>query len=127
MFTGLSTLYFFDALYLDLTELLLIQKAGGVILKEEDVAVSNVKIDMTRGRKNPLEWYSWECRIIMNSLCIYSDLFMDFLLIISFNECYFFPVCICFLKQHQFFRGTISPYSIMPHLFAFYYVLFKFD
>ncbi|KAL4653486.1 uncharacterized protein LOC142625204 [Castanea sativa] len=31
------------------------QKNGGVILKEEDVAVSNVRIDLTRGRQNPLE------------------------------------------------------------------------
>ncbi|XP_044479079.1 deoxynucleoside triphosphate triphosphohydrolase SAMHD1 homolog [Mangifera indica] len=31
------------------------QKNGGVILKEEDVAVSNVRIDLTRGRSNPLE------------------------------------------------------------------------
>ncbi|XP_044490220.1 deoxynucleoside triphosphate triphosphohydrolase SAMHD1 homolog isoform X2 [Mangifera indica] len=31
------------------------QKAGGVSLKEEDVAVSNVRINLTRGRKNPLE------------------------------------------------------------------------
>lgn len=31
------------------------QKTGGVMLREEDVAVSNVKIDLTRGRHNPLE------------------------------------------------------------------------
>nr|CAD1838282.1 unnamed protein product [Ananas comosus var. bracteatus] len=31
------------------------QVAGGVQLKEEDVAVSNVKIDLTRGRDNPIE------------------------------------------------------------------------
>ncbi|KAF9623028.1 hypothetical protein IFM89_036009 [Coptis chinensis] len=31
------------------------QKASGVTLKEEDVAVCNVKIDLTRGRSNPLE------------------------------------------------------------------------
>lgn len=31
------------------------QKATGVTLKEGDVAVSNVKIDLTRGRDNPLE------------------------------------------------------------------------
>ncbi|KAK8914407.1 hypothetical protein KSP39_PZI024099 [Platanthera zijinensis] len=31
------------------------QKASGVQLREEDVAVSNVKIDLTSGRKNPLE------------------------------------------------------------------------
>ncbi|KAK4763924.1 hypothetical protein SAY87_013362 [Trapa incisa] len=31
------------------------QKSGSVSLKEEDVAVSNVKIDLTRGRSNPLE------------------------------------------------------------------------
>nr|GMD36993.1 deoxynucleoside triphosphate triphosphohydrolase SAMHD1 homolog [Ipomoea batatas] len=27
------------------------------MLKEEDIVVTNVKIDLTRGRKNPLEWY----------------------------------------------------------------------
>lgn len=31
------------------------QRNGGVILKEEDVAVSNVRIDLTRGRHNPLQ------------------------------------------------------------------------
>lgn len=31
------------------------QKNGGVMLKEEDVAVCNVKIDLTRGKHNPLE------------------------------------------------------------------------
>ncbi|KAK7271680.1 hypothetical protein RJT34_27779 [Clitoria ternatea] len=31
------------------------QKSGGVTLKEEDVAVCNVKIDLTRGMHNPLE------------------------------------------------------------------------
>ncbi|KAJ4711117.1 deoxynucleoside triphosphate triphosphohydrolase SAMHD1-like [Melia azedarach] len=31
------------------------QKAGGATLQEEDVAVSNVRIDLTRGRNNPLE------------------------------------------------------------------------
>ncbi|XP_022884046.1 deoxynucleoside triphosphate triphosphohydrolase SAMHD1 homolog isoform X2 [Olea europaea var. sylvestris] len=31
------------------------QKSGGVTLREEDVVVSNVKIDLTRGRNNPLE------------------------------------------------------------------------
>ncbi|KAK2661798.1 hypothetical protein Ddye_000372 [Dipteronia dyeriana] len=31
------------------------QKNGGVILREEDVSVSNVRIDLTRGRHNPLE------------------------------------------------------------------------
>ncbi|KAE9620109.1 putative HD/PDEase domain-containing protein [Lupinus albus] len=30
-------------------------QSGGVTLKEEDVAVSNVKIDLTRGKHNPLE------------------------------------------------------------------------
>ncbi|KAK2977765.1 hypothetical protein RJ640_016154 [Escallonia rubra] len=33
------------------------QKTGGATLKEEDVVVSNVKIDLTRGRNNPLERY----------------------------------------------------------------------
>ncbi|KAH9773301.1 HD domain-containing protein [Citrus sinensis] len=33
------------------------QKAGEVTLKEEDVIVSIVKIDLTRGKKNPLERY----------------------------------------------------------------------
>nr|XP_043608642.1 deoxynucleoside triphosphate triphosphohydrolase SAMHD1 homolog [Erigeron canadensis] len=31
------------------------QKSGGVSLREEDLAVSNVKIDLTKGRNNPLE------------------------------------------------------------------------
>ncbi|CAI9752652.1 unnamed protein product [Fraxinus pennsylvanica] len=31
------------------------QKSGGVTLREEDVVVSNVRIDFTRGRNNPLE------------------------------------------------------------------------
>lgn len=31
------------------------QKSSKVLLKEEDVAVSNVKIDLTRGKDNPLE------------------------------------------------------------------------
>ncbi|XVF16434.1 hypothetical protein REPUB_Repub10bG0030200 [Reevesia pubescens] len=31
------------------------QKNGGVLLKEEDIAVSNARIDLTRGRQNPLE------------------------------------------------------------------------
>lgn len=34
-----------------------ISQKTGVILKEEDVAVSNVRIDLTRGRSNPLERY----------------------------------------------------------------------
>lgn len=33
------------------------QKSSGVILKEEDVVVSNVRIDLTRGKSNPLERY----------------------------------------------------------------------
>ncbi|KAM1015163.1 hypothetical protein ACFX1T_044878 [Malus domestica] len=35
------------------------QKNGGVTLKEEDVTVSNVRIDLTRGRHNPLESISF--------------------------------------------------------------------
>ncbi|KAJ8775026.1 hypothetical protein K2173_020030 [Erythroxylum novogranatense] len=31
------------------------QKNGGILLKEEDIAVSNVRIDLTRGKRNPLE------------------------------------------------------------------------
>ncbi|KAI8023088.1 hypothetical protein LOK49_LG03G00318 [Camellia lanceoleosa] len=31
----------------------------GVTLKEEDVAVCNVKIDLTRGRNNPVEWINF--------------------------------------------------------------------
>ncbi|GAB4849182.1 hypothetical protein Ancab_003992 [Ancistrocladus abbreviatus] len=31
------------------------QKSGGVMLKEEDVAVNNVRIDLTRGVQNPLQ------------------------------------------------------------------------
>ncbi|AQK89787.1 HD domain-containing metal-dependent phosphohydrolase family protein [Zea mays] len=38
------------------------QKSSEVLLKEEDVAVSNVKIDLTRGKDNPLERFLiFEC------------------------------------------------------------------
>ncbi|PON51972.1 GTP binding domain containing protein [Parasponia andersonii] len=46
-------------------------KNGGVILREEDVAVSNVKIDLTRGRHNPLEnIHFFKVRITLLYLCI---------------------------------------------------------
>ncbi|KAL3526428.1 hypothetical protein ACH5RR_011084 [Cinchona calisaya] len=35
------------------------QKNGGLILREDDIAVSNVRIDLTRGRHNPLESISF--------------------------------------------------------------------
>jgi len=36
-----------------------------VLLKEEDVAVSNVKIDLTRGKDNPLERFLiFECYLV---------------------------------------------------------------
>ena len=35
----------------------LIQRSCGITLKEEDIIVTNVKIDLTRGRENPLERY----------------------------------------------------------------------
>ncbi|KAK8276359.1 hypothetical protein V6Z11_D10G195000 [Gossypium hirsutum] len=31
------------------------KKNGGVLLQEDDIVVSNVRIDLTRGRQNPLE------------------------------------------------------------------------
>ncbi|PPD88742.1 hypothetical protein GOBAR_DD14316 [Gossypium barbadense] len=34
------------------------KKNGGVLLQEDDIVVSNVRIDLTRGRQNPLERYS---------------------------------------------------------------------
>ncbi|PWZ13334.1 hypothetical protein Zm00014a_020937, partial [Zea mays] len=38
------------------------QKSSEVLLKEEDVAVSNVKIDLTHGKDNPLESFLiFEC------------------------------------------------------------------
>ncbi|EOY02370.1 HD domain-containing metal-dependent phosphohydrolase family protein isoform 1 [Theobroma cacao] len=40
------------------------QKNGGVLLKEEDIAVSNVRIDLTRGRQNPLERCSFLTELI---------------------------------------------------------------
>ncbi|KAM7464614.1 hypothetical protein LguiA_032735 [Lonicera macranthoides] len=45
------------------------QKTARVTLKEEDVAVSNVKIDLTRGRNNPLEsiFFIRTMRVMRNS------------------------------------------------------------
>jgi hypothetical protein len=33
------------------------QDSGDITLKEEDIVVTNVKIDLTRGKDNPLEMY----------------------------------------------------------------------
>ncbi|RZR82175.1 hypothetical protein BHM03_00008536 [Ensete ventricosum] len=42
-----------------LKKLYIMQKANGVQLKVEDIAVSNVRIDLTRGKHNPLESISF--------------------------------------------------------------------
>ncbi|KAF6162970.1 hypothetical protein GIB67_021119 [Kingdonia uniflora] len=36
-------------------DIVCLHKASGVTLKEEDLAICNVKINLTRGRRNPLE------------------------------------------------------------------------
>lgn len=41
--------------YVTTQDIICSQKSGGITLREEDIAVSNVKIDLTRGRNNPLE------------------------------------------------------------------------
>lgn len=41
--------------YVTPQDIICAQKSGGVTLREEDIAVSNVKIDLTRGTNNPLE------------------------------------------------------------------------
>lgn len=40
------------------------QKNGGKTLREEDVAVSNIRIDLSRGSNNPLAWYLYTVNII---------------------------------------------------------------
>nr|KYP32641.1 Protein SAMHD1 isogeny [Cajanus cajan] len=51
------------------------QKSGGVTLKEEDVAVCNVKIDLTRGKHNPLE----RQLVCFNLLISYTNLCFSFI------------------------------------------------
>ncbi|MFS7994938.1 putative HD/PDEase domain-containing protein [Helianthus anomalus] len=41
--------------YVTAQDIVCSQKSGGINLREEDIAVSNVKIDLTKGRNNPLE------------------------------------------------------------------------
>ena len=40
------------------------QVSGGVTLKEEDIAVSNIRIDLTRGTNNPLQRYTAQLAVI---------------------------------------------------------------
>ncbi|KAJ0038727.1 hypothetical protein Pint_23000 [Pistacia integerrima] len=53
------------------------QKAGGVSLKEEDVAVSNVRIDLTRGKNNPLERYMRKTQTVI-LMEAYINFFKDY-------------------------------------------------
>ncbi|RLM93598.1 hypothetical protein C2845_PM08G07390 [Panicum miliaceum] len=54
------------------------QKSSGVLLKEEDVAVSNVKIDLTRGKDNPLERTYQTSNPLLSVLCITTILSIKF-------------------------------------------------
>lgn len=74
------------------------------MLKEEDVAVCNVKIDLTRGKHNPLERYS----VCFNLLILFTDdsgpsvcfnLLLLFTDVISSGAC--FGGSIHFFKVHQ--------------------------
>jgi hypothetical protein len=51
-----------------------------VPLKEEDIVVSIVKIDLTRGRNNPLQRYlrKTQTMIIMKAMFIFCILFDEF-------------------------------------------------
>ncbi|KAH9790648.1 HD domain-containing protein [Citrus sinensis] len=76
------------------------QKNGGAILKEEDVAVSNVRIDLARGRHNPLERYLKKNRGISTW----------FKWVISFSIYNFHfslqPLIFCFYYLFLFFPGS---------------------
>lgn len=78
------------------------QKNGGVMLKEEDVAVSNVKIDLTRGKHNPLERYSMKIIICFNFLISYTNVLFP-----SLFWCMFW-------WQHPLFQGTTM--NLLLHL-----------
>jgi hypothetical protein len=55
------------------------QKSSGVLLKEEDVAVSNIKIDLTRGKDNPLERFLiFECYFLIDFGTTYRILTITF-------------------------------------------------
>lgn len=56
-----------------------LQKSSGVLLKEEDVAVSNIKIDLTRGKDNPLERFLiFECYFLIDFGTTYRILTITF-------------------------------------------------
>ncbi|PWA99018.1 HD domain-containing metal-dependent phosphohydrolase family protein [Artemisia annua] len=55
----LYQIYFFGSILALVTDRILwIQNSGGASLREEDLAVSNVKIDLTKGSNSPLERYT---------------------------------------------------------------------
>jgi len=65
-----------------------------VILKEEDVSVSNVRIDLTHGRHNPLERY------LVNLI---GHLFFN----LYFLDTTIFPLVGAYIVfQNQLFQGT---------------------
>lgn len=72
------------------------QNSSGVTLKEEDVAVSNVKIDLTRGKDNPLDrYYCTDAQSLLTVLCV------------CYNYWWFcFPVCV---SRICFFQVNVLP------------------
>lgn len=84
-----------------------------MILREEDVAVSNIKIDLTRGRNNPLERYS---RNDDNEPPIHSSDF-NFRTVIYKNCIFLFmhaslPVSIFSRYASRTFSGLICLYAL---------------
>ena len=71
-----------------------------MILKEEDVSVSNVRIDLTRGRQNPLERYLKKYEAFMMNLI---ELFFFIIYLCTFGV-YLSPLFgACIIFQNQLF------------------------
>lgn len=109
-----------------LTESISNQKNSSITLKEDDVSVSNVRINLTRGRNNPLERYLGNNLLIIQlfffffSLELWWILGAHLVLTMAFSTLHVWKI------QHQIFQGTKIAFIYIICAF-FLYVPFKPD
>lgn len=79
-----------------LTESISNQKNSSITLKEDDVSVSNVRINLTRGRNNPLERYLGNNLLIIQLFFFFFFLgsLMDFGCSSCFNNGLLYSACV---------------------------------
>ncbi|KVI05626.1 HD domain-containing protein [Cynara cardunculus var. scolymus] len=80
--------------YVNTQDIICSQKSGDITLREEDIAVSNVKIDLTRGTNNPLERYYMLQELFIYSTFLlhhmgFSNFIFSFLVVLRFSINFF--------------------------------------